>query len=399
MGKHMHETFINGKLISNSPAKINTLKRLIKQERELDDEILQEFPLNEYGNPDTFLSIYGSKELIKQFNEIDNQKLDIVEKLYNIYIEELSTHKQLAISFTLDSLNAQGIYRFTYEFLEMAFQMGKFSSYCIENNLEELLVETIRKLCVLEPNKEFQYRLILENNQWLIRGVTSVRYNNYDNHLALYLTLLALHKHVQSTYQWYQVEKAYISDSEIVVMFDTTSPTKIVGVGNLYIGIVLTNNEVKEKTFSLEYRFRLEDEEGNEFGAIPEGEEPIFTIRHDSNVRGVKERLRQLNNLDTFKNKIVNLVLDIASSPFLSEDRIYDMFKKIINSRKKYSQETKQTFRRLQEEKVINNSLHIIKAFNRMNELVTDVEEKIHLERLFFDVCLDMKKGREKRNK
>ncbi|TVX78549.1 hypothetical protein FQP34_18525 [Peribacillus simplex] len=359
--------------------------------------ILKEFPLENYGDMNNYLSVLGSKELIEQFIKIDNRKLDIKERLENVFIDKVSSNKQLVLLFTEDSLNAEGVYRFTYEYLDMAFKMGKFSSYCLENDLEQLLVDTTRKLCKLQPRKEFQYRLIEENEEWLIRGVTSVRYNNYDNHLAIYLTLLALHNHAQATHQWYALDKAYISDSEIVIMFDAMSPRKIVGVGNLYVGLILTNNEIKEKVFSLEYRFRLEDEDGNEFGAIPEGEEPIFTIRHDSNLKSVKDKLRQLKNLEGFKDRIVELVLAISHSPYLSEDRIFAIFKKIKLSRTKYSPETKQAFKNLQEEQFIDNSLHIIKAFNRLNEIVTDVEEKIHLERLFFEVCMDIKKERSRK--
>jgi hypothetical protein len=398
----MYEESIVGKIASNLPAKLGELMGLFKQEsdlqgRDLDDVILKEFPLNGFGDANEPLYILGSKQVLDQFMKIDNQKFDVVDKLENIYIEDVAHNKQLVIKFKEDSLTASGIYRFTYEFLDLAFNMGKFSTYCLENNLEQLLVKTVRELC--ESPKRYQFRMILDDNKnWLLRGITSVRYNNYDNHLALYLTLLALHKHAKSTHRHYALDKAYISDSEIVVMFDSISPTTIYGVGNLYVGLILTNSEIKEKNFSLEYRFRLEDEEGNEFDAIPEGEEPIFKIRHDSNIESVKEQLKSLDDLEVFKKRIVNLVYDIAESPFLSENKIFELFKKIISSRNKYSPETKQAFKKLQEEKIINNSLHIIKAFNRMNELVADVEEKIYLERLFFDVCLAMKKGNRKKN-
>ncbi len=54
------------------------------------------------------------------------------------------------------------------------------------------------------------------------------------------------------------------------------------------------------------------------------------------------------------------------------------------NGKNKYSTETKQGIKKMPEQKLIDSSLHIIKAFNRINEVVIEVEEKIHLERLFF---------------
>ena len=67
------------------------------------------------------------------------------------------------------------------------------------------------------------------------------------------------------------------------------------------------------------------------------------------------------------------------------------------NGKNKYSTETKQGIKKMQEQKLIDSSLQIIKAFNRINEIVTDVEEKIHLERLFFKVCLELNKEPGKR--
>ncbi|MFE4429861.1 hypothetical protein ACFY5J_13890 [Peribacillus butanolivorans] len=67
------------------------------------------------------------------------------------------------------------------------------------------------------------------------------------------------------------------------------------------------------------------------------------------------------------------------------------------NGKNKYSTETKQAVKKMQEQKLIDSSLPIIKAFKRINEIVTDVEEKIHLERLFFEVCLELNKERGRR--
>lgn len=397
MGKHLHEIMLNGKLISESPATLERLKSLMKNELVLDAEILKEFPINHDQLTDP-LWILGSDRLIGDFLSIDNHKLDIPEVLKNISINKVTDRRQLLLTFTTDKLQAEGVYKFTNDYLDRLFKMGKFSKYCMDNNYDELLVSFTKELCSLNPNKKLQYRLIKdkETKNYLIRGVTSIRYNNYDNHLALYLTLLSLHNHAVKSSHLFELNKAYLSDSEIVVMFDQIKPINIIGIGKLYLGCILTNNEVREKSFTLEYRFRLEDNEGCEFGAIPSGEEPIFTIRHDSSISTVRSKLLGLQSLQTFEHRIINLILFIAESPYLSEDRIFKIFKTIGGSRTKFSFETKQSFNELKEQQIINNSLHIIKAFNRMNELVTDVEERIHLERIFFDVCMEVKRTMKK---
>jgi hypothetical protein len=366
LGKYIHEIQLNGNNLPSSPATLKLCESLIKKERNVDEQVFQEFPLDILElTTGPFLWIEGSEVLIKRFNDIDNEKLDIPETLVNIEIDNINHDNQLSIFFKKDqNLYAEGIYRFTYDYLETLFYMGKFSKFCLENGHYDTLLNIIRRLCSDYPDKNLQYRLIKNNNKWFIRGITSLRYVNYDNHLALYLTLYTLHLHAMETHQWFTLEKAYLSDSEIVVMFDQVRPVNIIGIGKLYFGVILINNEIKEKTLSIELRFRIQDDEGNEFGAIPDGSEPILTIRHDSSITGVKEKLLNLKSLEPFQNRVKNLVMTIAETPYLTEDRIYSIFKKIIRSREKFSKETKESLKTLQQEKIIDNSLHIIKALN-----------------------------------
>ncbi|PMC40194.1 hypothetical protein CJ195_00310 [Bacillus sp. UMB0899] len=50
----------------------------------------------------------------------------------------------------------------------------------------------------------------------------------------------------------------------------------------------------------------------------------------------------------------------------------------------KFSSDTKKLIKEAQEKQFINNSYHIIKEFDRLNELETGVEDRIHFfERIF----------------
>lgn len=391
MGRHLHEITLKRYMISMETASLNELLSLLKKDREIDIEVLKNFSPMNLENANNIL-VEGSRTLIHSFLKIDNEKLDIIESLANIEITGLNSSGHLSLTFIQDDLFSEGTYSFTYEFLEMLFKMGKFSNYCIENQRQDILVDTVRKLCDEIPKKKLQYRLIQDSEKRLIRGITSVtRYNNYDNHLALYLTLYTLHQNAELTGERYMLERAYLSDSEIVVMFDQVTPMRILGLGKLYFGLILINNEIKEKAFTLECRFQLEDDEGNKFGAIPpEGKGNIFNISHASSIDTVINKLTVLHDLQGFKENITKFIMALSTSSHLSEDRIYSIFKKILNTRNKFSVGTKDSFKELQKEGILTNSLHIIKALHRLNELVTDVEEKIHLERILYDVCLEL---------
>jgi preprotein translocase subunit Sss1 len=229
-------------------------------------------------------------------------------------------------------------------------------------------------------NKKMQYRLIKVDNEWRIRGITTTRYHNYDNYLAIYVTLLSLHRYAKEHHINYRIEKAYISDSEIAIFIEQNQPTTIIGFGKVYFGVIIVNNEVKEKAFSMQYRYRIVDDKGNQFGAIPQIEETVYDIKHNTKVEYLAERLNNLN--ENIRKNIMDQIMAIANAPYLSEDQIYAIFKKIIRA-KKLSEETKNKAQRLRDEKVVTNTLSIIEAFNRLNEITTDIDEHIHLEREF----------------
>ncbi|MGR6001442.1 hypothetical protein ACT7C7_26960 [Bacillus cereus] len=75
--------------------------------------------------------------------------------------------------------------------------MGKYGKFCIKNGYRDLLRENIEQLLVKLGEVEKQYRLLKIDNEYCLRGITSLRYRNYDNHLALYLSLLSIHSYAK----------------------------------------------------------------------------------------------------------------------------------------------------------------------------------------------------------
>ncbi|RYD02498.1 hypothetical protein N752_24525 [Desulforamulus aquiferis] len=396
---HLNKVILNHVNISEECAKIAELDDLIHDKldnREVDKLIRQIFPLSGFGSINERLKIIGSKSLIDEFYKIDNKKWDLTESLSNIKLLGFDG-KQLILKFVNDNNIATGCYDFTYNFLDFLFKMGKYSNFIFENNLEDLAEENINTLLANFKDIEMQYRFLEVNNTILLRGITSTRYNYYDNHLALYLSLLALNKFSIETGIVFKVIKAFMTDSAIRIFFEHISPIKIDGVGYVTFGVLVSNNEIRDGVFSIELRYKLIDidDKNTSFVAMPPLAHSIITIYHSTSVSNLANKLDNIYKLKERQEEVLSYIYNLKHSVRLSDSVLFNLFKKVIKSRN-ISKGAKQSFRTLYENQTINNTLSLVKVFNLSSTITTDVDEKTHLERIYHQVITEIKLKRNK---
>ncbi|PAW27944.1 hypothetical protein BKC07_16265 [Peribacillus simplex] len=391
MEKHIFNVSMKGN--ENSPsAMFSQLKHLIR-DSEIDKTIGENFPLSDFNSNESIL-IKGSAELLDCFETVDEEKQDIVEKLENVRYIGLSDKKELILrfksDFTEDEYNASGIYDFTYDFLNDVFSMGKFSRFCISNGHYDLLKENINELINKMPSIERQYRLLKNDDKWFLRGITSSnRYNNYDNHLALYLTFISLHRYAKQNKTFFIVDEALLSDSELRIFFRQQDSIKISNIGNIYFGAYISNNEIREGTFSLELRYTIVNEDGTSFSGISDH---VFNFTHATGVKKLKEKLSYSDKIKELKDITLEHMKTIKIANKLTENQLYLIFNKIQSSNQKLAKATKDKAKELKKDKVINNTMGIIEAFDRLNDITTDIDERLYLERLYNEVIKELNK-------
>lgn len=370
------------------PARFNDLKHLIR-ESELDELISAEFPLSDFDTNSELL-IYGSKDLLSNFEEVDEEKLDITEELKNIEYIGLSEDREIILRFKNEThnedFNATGIYDFSYDFLDNTFNMGKFSKFCIANEFNDLLKENITHLFERFPSLKKQYRLIKFRDEWLLRGITSTRYNNYDNHLAIYLTLISLHKYSVKNQVTFSLEKAFLSDSEINIFFRQEASINLPNIGEVHFGVYVSNNEIKEGSFSLELRYTLENENGKSFSGLSNY---VFNISHSTGMNNVKEKLAFSDRINELKELTLQHIANIKKEK-LTENQLYMIFRKIHSSTQKLSKESRDKAKNYYNSTLVNNTLTLIDAFDKFSDITTDVEERIYLERIYNEVLKEI---------
>ncbi|MED4755678.1 MULTISPECIES: hypothetical protein [Priestia] len=390
---YFYEVVLNNK--DKRRAKLEGLKNFVRDSA-LDIEIREAFPLNSFGNLSDEISIKGSQALLELFNKVDNEKIDLVDSLKDInFVNFNEEDHQIVLKFIkTDNLEAKGVYNFTHDFLDDLFTLGGFYSFSTKKQTLEVLSSTIQQLFERFPDAKRQYRFLKYEDKWVLRGVTSPMYKNYDNHLVLYLSLLALHNYSRKTKKTFFVSDGRLSDSDISIFFEEETPIYIEGVGNIYFRIFVSNGEIRQKRFTFEVAYRIDNGDSS-FVAMPELNDPLIKVTHRLTVDSVKEKINNIFDLDQHKTDMLDYIKSLKNIDKLSQDAIHYLFNKIVRSQQKFSEDTKLKAKELKNDGVIvNNTLTLIELLNRVNEITTDINEKIHLQRIYDDVIRTITRGR-----
>lgn len=389
MSKYITYGTINTNSEQLEKAKIKELKYFINDDKIIDMKIAEKFPLSDFGDNENNIEVMGSKNLIDLFERIDEKKIDITESLQNIKYKEISEENEIVLEF--DDIIGTGIYNFTYEFFEELFDLGKYSRFCMNNDLIDLLEENIDKLLVKFKDKRNQYRFIQKNNEYLLRAITSSRYNNYDNNIAIYLVLLLLSRVSKKEKIDISLKSAYISDSDMKIFFEQDNYVSIDNIGDIYFGILVTNGEIRNSEFSAEVYYRVVDgqDKNLSFTAIPDIKDSIFNLKHNVGVETFVSKVQNISNLLEIENTMLSYIKSLKNIKSVSDNIIYSLMLKITQSRMLIS-ETKENFKDICDKNLINNSMTLLQLFNKTKQITTDIDETIYLQRIYNEVIQEV---------
>ncbi|WP_285767541.1 hypothetical protein [Peribacillus sp. SI8-4] len=374
-------------------APLNELRLLTLQESDIVQKIREYFPINQYGNLDDLLLIKGSKMLLTELENINNlsKKMDISMPLSDIEYIGLSDNNELILRFISDDITATGTYKFKEDFLEI-FKLSSFGNYCIRNGHRDILQENLAKLLTRLGKEKKQFRLLFHNEKFILRGLTSEHYNNYDNNLLLYTVFLELHKFSKEENVNFYIDKAYISDSDINISLEQEQVIPLDNIGNVQLGIQLINNEIRDSAVSIQLRYKVSDNEGNAFIGVSTLKDSLINFNHIAKFDTAISKIKSISNLKEAEFEVLEFIRNIHDTPELTINSLYEVMKKVVNSKKTFSTET-----RTQAEKVYNdlrdNTVSLIKAFGRMGEISDNVDETTIIERILHEVLWEQTKS------
>lgn len=387
MENHLYSVELVKGHIEEECEKLKNMKHFLDESKPVARDVKSKFPIELFGNLDDSLRIKGSKELIRRYEALEDEKYDFIEILDNIEYIGVHHNNELIFNFPTQEIKAVSIYNFKNEFLA-EFNMNKYAEFCFKNSCADLIKEDLDKLFKKFKTKEKQYRLLKDrNDDWRIRGFTSERYNNYDNNIVLYLSLLSIHKYAQSKNLWYEIDRAYMSDSSIYILFEQKEPVKLDGIGDLYLGIAVSNGEIRNRTFKFEIRYKIVNENKSSFSAILNNS--IFSIVHSTGISKIEDHLNSLAKLDEHADSIINFITALDCMDPLSNDSTYLLMNDLIDrvsACSDISKQTKDTYKKIEFDKIVNNTLTLIEFLNKAESIETDIDERIFIERIIHQV-------------
>ncbi|MBY7144589.1 hypothetical protein KFZ56_16330 [Virgibacillus sp. NKC19-3] len=358
-------------------------------------EIDKELPLAKVGDLTDKIILKGVAELLEAYEFIDAQKLDIVEKFDNLEYQGFSDKKQIILSFLLEEgqekTTATGIYEFTKDFLKSNFKLYDYVMYCLEKDFRDLVRENIDEMLNKHPDILKQYRLIQDsNNTWKIRAMTSSLYKNYDNNVVIYLAIIYLHQYAKKQGTVFKLENAQLSDSELRLIFQNEESINIDGLGNLYVGLFISNSEIKEKAFTFELRYKIVNENHtNQFGMIPNISDALVNVRHTSRVETMFSKMKEIEQLDNKFKETLGMIKAIQEIKVLDSNQVYILFEKILNE-KDLSPETKKSFKTYYDDNLVNKTMGIIDLLEKTTEFAEDFDQRITLERIYYGLIMEL---------
>lgn len=392
MSYYLKSVKLTRDMLGNETRKLKYLKSLIGDKNELNKSIAKKYSISTFGNENEDLNIKGVKALINGFDEIDTEKMDIMVQYKDVEFKEINEKNQIVLSFANEDIVAHSIYDFYTGFLN-EFEVTKFINYCLKNGYIDIIQQNIKWLLLRNGNKEKRFRLLKDHDDtWGMRGLTSKNYKKYDNSVVLYLSLLALHKYSKDKQKAYHVDTAFISDSSLNLFFEKDDPIELPEVGKIYLGLTVSNGEIRNKTFKAELRYKIVDfKDNSSFYAIFHS--PVFNIVHSMNIETIDSHLENLFKLDEQEESLIEFIKKIKVTEKLSDDVLYFITRELlekINECSDISKKTKDEFKKVETERLINNTYNLINYFDRLSKISTDIDEKIFIERIYHKVIVDL---------
>ena len=373
----------------------NELIHLLNAEQKpLDKFVKDTLPLD---SSKTIINVKGSHELLEAYRSIDNEvgKLDIITELKNIVSCQITEDKELLLLFD-DSeegppISATSLYKASNQFYKL-FDMDSYANFLIENNLSSHLESNIQYLLNTFSERKNQFRLLIVNNNYLLRGITSSTYKNYDNNIIIYLILYLTDLLNSKQNTSFEISRFFLSDSSIRFFIEDTIHTVIPGVGTIHFGAMISNNEIKEGKVYVELHFRIVDEDGNNsFGCIPRLDKAFIQVPHSKNIENAIPDFLNFNSILQQRNIMTDFIKALSSVKVLDENIARFLFNKITNSKvSDITQSTKKSFKELYDKDLVKNTYSLIEGLNIVTNLSSVIDEKIALERIYYELLLEI---------
>ena len=244
------------------------------------------------------------------------------------------------VSLGTKQINTVPIYSATNDFFSELYQMEKYASKLIKDGYKDIVEANLRMLKGIQTlTKKFRILHDREEDNFYLRAIISLSsYFNYDNNIAIVISLLALHEEMKKYDIKYRLKVCEYNESFISMFFESSKAKELQNIGYVRNLIEVSNDEIKREALKFNgvcyISFKDSNNIDNELFIIrpQEIKSRILSIKH--NVLP-KTAIEELSHISDAGNIHTSLFEDIATiTQIKSPEQIKFLLKRKVESAK-----------------------------------------------------------------
>ncbi|WP_417369733.1 hypothetical protein [Flavobacterium beibuense] len=355
---------------------------------------------------DDFISIPGAKKLVETIRYINAKfvKFDL-ESTYNNL--EFDTSDGLMITFkniddeeineliSSDEFTASPIYSAKSDFLSGLFSMEKYANKLMDSGYNDLVEYNLNEVKSIYENNDVRakkYRILLDNDgNYFLRAITSNRYYDYNNNIAVFVGLITLHKEMLTSNNKFIVQRCEYNESYVRIYFESLEDKELPNVGYINNIIEVSNDEVKREAMrfstviSLSYTSK-EEQNISLFIKPQRTRSTILSIKHNELPKTAFEKLAMLVNYKEVQNELFEDLKRIGD--IKKPDQIKHIIRNKINRAR--AGELKNSKNNILSELTtqVKTITELLELLNKIDLLTEDIDSKEYLRYIIYEALV-----------
>ncbi|WP_300567825.1 hypothetical protein [Flavobacterium sp.] len=353
-----------------------------------------------------FISIPGATKLVDTMIQIENsfEKFDLDSSIQNL---EFNPSEKFSITFKnitdeeintiidSDEFTAQPIYSSQNDFFSSLFNMDRYANKLFSRKLNHLVYKNLKEVKEILKSfliKDKRYRIVRDKeNNYYLRAITSKRYHDYNNNIAVFVGLITLHNEMKKSKSTFIVQRCEFNESYVRVFFKSGEIKMLENIGKLENIIEVSNDEIKREALRFSCAFSINYGSSNEkdksiYIKPSRTKANILSIRHNILPKTAMDELVALSNYKEIQN---DLLKDIeAISKIKSPEAIKHLVFVKIKSAK--STELKKSKNNILSELTnkVNSLIELLEMMNKIEMLAEEIDAKEYLRYLVYEALV-----------
>jgi hypothetical protein len=297
-----------------------------------------------------------------------------------------------------DEFTAKPIYSSRSDFFAGLFNMDKYATTLLGEKLRDLVntnLKAIQKVFNERSVAAKKYRILLDSNgNYFLRAITSKRYYDYNNNIAVFIGLIVLHKEMLTSNNKFIVNRCEYNESYVRIYFENVQKQELPNVGFIKNIIEVSNDEVKREALkfsnviSISYG-KAKDIDKYIFIKPQRTKAKILSIKHNSLPKTAFEELASMDNYKTVQQELYNDIKSIGGIKEASAIKFL-VINKIKSAKagelKKYK---KNILSQLTEE--VKTITQLLEMMHKIELLASDIDSKEYLRYIMYEALVDRK--------